>query len=133
MRPSVSPDRSRFAGMASLISISDKLEPLGLRIGRNGGGRSRLRLLQETWSDNSCLAMFASGFLCLVLRRDIEWRMVFAEPADCLCGQNLIIDVRALNLIFSRPLERTGLRRKLRRARLVRTRRGLENEPNLRD
>ena len=50
----------------------------------------------------SCLAMFGSGLLCLLLRRHIGGRAIAIEPVAVAMGATFIITAHALNLRFSR-------------------------------
>lgn len=91
-----------FAGMASLIGFSERLEPLFLLWSAAMGVVALIPAYRKKHGRVSCLAMFASGFLCLILRRYIGWQGVFAESVPVAVGAFLIVGAHLLNLRFSR-------------------------------
>src|ERR1051326_3665778 len=91
-----------FAGMASLVKVSERLEPLFLVGSAAMGAVALVPAYRKKHSRISCLAMFGSGFLCLLLRRHIGWSVGFPEPAAVCAGAILIVGAHVLNLRFSR-------------------------------
>ena len=91
-----------FAGFASLIGISEKLEPVFLLGSAAMGAIALVPAYHKQHGRVSCLAMFGSGLLCLLLRRHIGWQAAAIEPAAAAVGATLIIGSHALNLRFSR-------------------------------
>jgi peptidoglycan/LPS O-acetylase OafA/YrhL len=89
------------AGFASLIGISEKLEPLFLAGSAAMGVVALLPAYRKKHGRISCLALFAFGFLCLLLRHYIELRAIPVEPIVVALGAGLIIAAHA-NLRFSR-------------------------------
>jgi hypothetical protein len=91
-----------FAGFTSLIDVSEKLEPLFLL----GSGAMGVIALVPAYRGKhgriSCLALFASGLLCLLLRRYIGWRASSLETVATALGASLIVGAHLLNLRFSR-------------------------------
>jgi hypothetical protein len=53
----------------------------------------------------SCLALFASGLLCFLLRRHLGEEGTFAESVAAFIGATLIIGAHVLNLKFSRSCQ----------------------------
>jgi hypothetical protein len=90
-----------FAGLASLISVSEKLEPLFLLGSAAMGAIALVPAYRKKHGRMSCLAMFASGLLCLLVRHRIAWRATAIEPAAVAIGATLIAGAHALNLKFS--------------------------------
>jgi hypothetical protein len=70
------------AGFASLIGISEKLEPLFLAGSAAMGVVALLPAYRKKHGRISCLALFAFGFLCLLLRHYIELRAIPVEPSS---------------------------------------------------
>jgi hypothetical protein len=91
-----------FAGFASLINVSEKIEPLFLLGSAAMGAIALVPAYRKKHGRISCLAMFGSGLLCLLLRRHIGWRASAIEPVAVAMGATLIIGAHALNLRFSR-------------------------------
>ena len=91
-----------FVGLASLINISERLEPLFLLGSAAMGAIALVPAYRKKHGRMSCLAMFASGLLCLLLRRHIAWRATALEPVAVAIGVTLIVGAHALNLKFSR-------------------------------
>jgi hypothetical protein len=56
----------------------------------------------------SCLALFASRLLCLLLRRYIELPSISVEPFVTAVGASLIIGAHILNLRFSKRCQCCG-------------------------
>jgi hypothetical protein len=91
-----------FAGLASLINVSEKLELLFLLGSAAMGAIALVPAYRKKHGRLSCLALFASGLLCLLLRRYIGWRAIPIEPVAVALGAGLIIAAHVLNLRFSR-------------------------------
>jgi hypothetical protein len=91
-----------FAGMTSLINISERLEPLFLLGSAAMGAVALVPGYRKRHRRVSCLAMFGTGLLCLLLRRQIDWEAIPLEPAAVCLGAALIIGAHALNLKFSK-------------------------------
>lgn len=90
------------AGLASLISISERLEPLFLLGSAAMGAIALVPAYRSRHGRVSCLAMFGSGLVCFLLRRHIGGQAAFAESVAAFLGATLIIGAHALNLKFSR-------------------------------
>jgi hypothetical protein len=90
------------AGFASLIGISEKLEPWFMAGSGAMGVIALLPAYRKKHGYISCLALFASGFLCLFFRHSIDLRTIPVEPIAAALGAGLIIAAHALNLRFSR-------------------------------
>jgi len=91
-----------FAGMASLVNVSERLEPLFLLGSAAMGAVALVPAYRRKHGRISCVALFASGLLCLLLRRFIRWRDIPIEALGAALGVSLIIAAHALNLRFSR-------------------------------
>jgi MerC mercury resistance protein len=91
-----------FVGFSSMIGTSEKLEPLFL-LGSAGMGFLALVPAYRTKHRRvSCLALFGSGFICLIFRRRIQLQGIAVEQIGVALGAMLIIGAHALNLRFSR-------------------------------
>lgn len=91
-----------FAGLASLVNVSEKFEPLFLIGSAAMGVIALVPAYRKNHGRVSCLALFASGILCLLLRHYAGWRIISIEPVAVLLGASLIIGAHALNLRYSR-------------------------------
>ena len=91
-----------FAGLTSLVSISEKFEPLFLLGSAAMGAIALIPAYRKKHRRISCVALFASGLLCLLLRRYLRWRGFPIEPVAAALGASLIIGAHVLNLRFSR-------------------------------
>lgn len=91
-----------FAGFASMISISESFEPLFLLGSAAMGALALLPAYRKKHRRISCLALFASGFVCLLLRHSIELHGLAIEPVAAGIGASLIIVAHVLNLRFSK-------------------------------
>lgn len=91
-----------FAGLSSLVGLSEKVEPLFLLGSAALGVIVLVPAYRKKHGRLSCLALFACGFLCLLLRRHIGWRAISVEPIATALGACLIIGAHVLNLRFSR-------------------------------
>jgi hypothetical protein len=90
------------AGLASLVSVSEKLEPLFLLGSAVMGMVALVPAYRKKHGRVCCLALFASGLLCLLLRRYIESWAMSIESIPAALGVSLIICAHVLNLKFSR-------------------------------
>jgi MerC mercury resistance protein len=91
-----------FAGLTSLVGISEKLEPLFLLGSAAIGVMALVPAYRKKHGRLSCIALFASGLLCLLMRHHIESRAFSIEPVATALGAGLIIGAHVLNLRFSR-------------------------------
>ena len=91
-----------FAGLASLVGVSEKFDPLFLIGSATMGGMALVPAYRRKHGRLSCLALFGAGFLCLLLRRHIELQPISVEPIAAAVGASLIIGAHLLNLRFSR-------------------------------
>lgn len=91
-----------FAGLASLIGISERLEPAFLLGSAVMGTMALIPGYRKKHGRRSCLAMFCSGLLCLIVKRRIPWRAVPLKPVATAAGAVLIIAAHVLNMRFSR-------------------------------
>jgi len=101
------------AGFSSLMGVSEKLEPLFLLGSGAIGVIAFVPAYRKKHGRKSCLALFASGLFCLLMRRYIEFPAPSAEPLVTAMGAGLIIGAHVLNLRFSKrcqccdPLSKT--------------------------
>jgi hypothetical protein len=93
-----------FAGFASLIGVSERLEPVLLLSSVALGAATLIPAYCKRHRRISCLAMFFGGVLCLIMRRYIEWTIV-PEAIAVALGAGLIVGAHALNLRFSRQCD----------------------------
>ena len=98
----VGPILLSFAGLASLVRVSEKLEPLFLLGSAAMGAIALVPGYRKKHGRVCCLALFASGLLCLFIRRHVQWRDISIEPVAVSVGASLIIGAHVLNLKFSR-------------------------------
>jgi len=91
-----------FAGLSSLLSVSERLEPLFLLGSAAMGVMAFVPAYRKKHGRKSCLALFVSGLLCLFLRHHVELRSIPIEPVATAIGLTLIIGAHALNLRYSR-------------------------------
>jgi len=91
-----------YAGFSSLIGVSEKLEPLFLLGSGAMGILAFVPAYRKKHGRKSCLALFAFGLLCLLLRRYIELPFVYAEFVVTALGASLIVGAHLLNLRFSK-------------------------------
>ena len=91
-----------FAGLSSLLSFSEKLEPLFLLGSAAMGLMAFIPASRKKHGRKSCLALFASGLVCLLLRRHVALPVISIEPVATAIGLTLIIGAHALNLRYSR-------------------------------
>jgi hypothetical protein len=90
-----------FAGFASLIGISETIEPVFLLTSIVLGGATLIPAYRHKHGRISCLAMFFGGLFCLVVIRRLHWTIV-PEMLATGIGAAMIIGAHALNLKFSR-------------------------------
>ena len=91
-----------FAGFTSLAAASEKLEPLFVLGSATMGLLALVPAYRHKHRRVSCLALFLSGLLCLLLRRHIGWRQIPLESAGAALGAILIIAAHTLNLRLTR-------------------------------
>ena len=91
-----------FAGLTSLVSVSERLEPLFVLGSAAMGVIALVPAYRKKHGRVCCIALFASGILCLLLRHRIESRAISIEPVATALGAGLMICAHALNLRFSR-------------------------------
>jgi hypothetical protein len=89
-----------FAGFSSLIGLSEKLEPAFFLTSILLGAATLVPAYRKTHGRISCLAMFAGGLSCLIIRSFQCAPLV--ETLSVGAGATLIIGAHALNLRFSR-------------------------------
>jgi hypothetical protein len=89
-------------GLASLIGISERLEPVFLLGSLAMGAMALLPAYRKKHGRRSCLAMFCCGILGLILRHQIHWRAIPIEEIGFAVGAILIIGAHALNLKYSK-------------------------------
>ena len=90
-----------FAGFASLIGISERIEPVLLLTSIVLGGATLVPAYRKKHGRISCLAIFLGGLVCLLLARRLHWSAV-PEMLAMGIGAAMIIGAHALNLKFSR-------------------------------
>jgi hypothetical protein len=90
-----------FAGFASLIGVSERIEPLFTLTSIVLGTATLIPAYRRKHGRISCLAMFVGGLLCLLLIRRFHCT-VLPEIIGIGIGAGLIIGAHALNLKFSR-------------------------------
>jgi hypothetical protein len=90
-----------FAGFASLIGISEKLEPLFLLGSLAMGAATLLPGYRRHHGRRSCLIMFCTGVICLLLRHHIRSYLPI-ESIGAGIGVCFIAGAHVLNLKFSR-------------------------------
>jgi hypothetical protein len=93
------------AGLASLVNISEKLEPLFLLGSAAMGAIALVPSYRKKHGRVSCMALFGSGLLCLLVRHYIRWRDFSVEPVVAAIGASLIVGAHVLNLKFSRSCQ----------------------------
>jgi hypothetical protein len=90
-----------FAGFASLIGISEKLEPLFLLGSLAIGAATLIPGYRRHHGRRSCLIMFCTGITCLLLRHHIRSNLP-VESIGAGIGVCFIVGAHVLNLRFSR-------------------------------
>lgn len=90
-----------FAGFASLIGLSERIEPLFVLTSIALGSVTLLPAYRKKHGRISCLAMFVGGLLCLLVIRRVHWTLL-PEMIATGIGAGLIMGAHALNLKFSR-------------------------------
>jgi hypothetical protein len=96
-----------WAGVASLIGISEKFEPILLATSLALGCATIVPAYRKRHGRASCLVLFVSGVICLIGRRHIHVNVV-AEGIATGVGAALIIGAHVLNLRFSKGCECCG-------------------------
>jgi MerC mercury resistance protein len=93
-----------FAGFASLIGVSEKMEPLFVLPSVAIGTATLIPGYRHRHGRFSCLGLFFCGILFLVVLRRLQW-LVVSETVLAGIGAALIAGAHALNLKFSRECE----------------------------
>jgi hypothetical protein len=91
-----------FAGFGSLTGVSEKFEPLFLLGSATMGVIALVPAYRGKHGRISCLALFASGLLCLLLRHYAGWRTRSFETVATALGACLIVSAHIFNVRFSR-------------------------------
>jgi hypothetical protein len=91
-----------YAGVSSLIGLSEKFEPLFLLGSGAMGLIAIVPAYRKKHGRKSCLALFACGLFCLLLRRHIDLPAFPAEPLVTAVGASLIAGAHLLNIRFSK-------------------------------
>ena len=94
-----------LAGLASLIHISERVEPLFLLSSIVMGSATLIPGYRRKHRRRSCLAMFLAGLFCLLMRRRIESTAISLEPIAAAIGAILIIAAHLLNHRFSQQCQ----------------------------
>jgi len=108
-----------YAGFSSLIGVSEKLEPLIVIGSAAMGAIALVPAYRKKHGRKSCLALFGSGLLCLLLRRRTEVSSVPIEPIVTGVGAALIVVSHLLNLRFSRHCQCCSRKRKPKQKRVT--------------
>lgn len=93
-----------LGGFASLIGVSEKLEPVFALSSIGLGAATLIPGYRKRHGRRSCLAMFLAGIFCLLVVRHLEWTAL-PEIAAVGIGAGLIVAAHALNLKFTRQCE----------------------------
>ena len=93
-----------FAGFASLIGVSEKMEPLFVLSSFAIGTATLIPGYRHKHGRFSCLVLFFCGLLFLVVLRRLRW-LVVPEVIPTAVGAALLVGAHALNLKFSRQCE----------------------------
>ena len=89
-----------FAGLASLMRVSEKIEPIFILSSLAVGSATLIPAFRKRHRRASCLVLFFCGMLCLGVLRHMEWRML-PETIVAGTGAALIAGAHALNLKYS--------------------------------
>lgn len=88
-----------FAGLSSMMGLSEKLDPLFVLLSSAIAGFTLIPGWRRKHGRKTCLALFAAGILFLLVRRYTS-RPV--EIAATVFGAGLIVSAHALNIRFAR-------------------------------
>lgn len=91
-----------YAGLSSLVGVSEKLEPLFLAGSAAMGMIAFVPAYRQKHGRKSCLALFACGLFCLLLRRHVDIPAVPLEAIATGAGASLIVGAHVLNLRLSK-------------------------------
>ena len=94
-----------FAGFASVITVWEKFDVIFLLTSAIMGGVTLVPGYRKRHGRISCLAMFATGMFCLLIRRHVAWRDIAAEPLFVAMGASLLVGAHFLNLRFQKRCE----------------------------
>src|ERR1700730_17504908 len=92
------------AGFASLIGVSEKIEPLFVLSSLAIGTATLIPGYRHKHGRFSCLALFFCGLLFLAVLRQSRWLLI-PDAILTAIGAALIVGAHALNLKFSRQCE----------------------------
>jgi hypothetical protein len=90
-----------FSGFSSLIGIAEKAEPVFVLASVAIGTATLLPGYRMKHGRISCLSLYVSGLIFLVVLRHLEW-LIVPEAVLAAVGAALIASAHALNLKFSR-------------------------------
>jgi hypothetical protein len=91
-----------LAGLASLIGVSEKLEPLFLFSSFGTGAATLIPAYRKKHRRRSCLVLFTCGLLILALKRRLPETNALVEAITVAVGALLILGAHLLNLHLSR-------------------------------
>jgi hypothetical protein len=94
-----------FAGLSSLVRVSERIEPLFLLGSAAMGALALVPAYRKRHRRKSCITLFGFGLVCLLLRRHIEFGAIPVELVGTVLGATLIIGSHVLNLRFSKRCE----------------------------
>lgn len=90
-----------FAGFASLTSVSEKFEPLFVLGSLAMGVAALIPGYRRHHGRRSCLVLFCTGILCLLLRHHIPSHLP-VEAIGAGVGASFIVGAHLLNLRFTK-------------------------------
>lgn len=93
-----------FAGLTSLVGLSEIFESVFLLSSLALGSATLLPAYRKKHRRLSCLALFVLGLTCLLLLRHARW-LFLPEAVIVGIGATLIVGAHALNLKFSRECQ----------------------------
>ena len=91
-----------FAGLASLIRISEKFESVFVLGSAVMGATALVTAYRGRHRRRSCLAIFGAGLLVLLVRRHIGEVAGIVESVITLVGASMMITAHILNIRYSR-------------------------------
>ena len=97
-----------YAGVSSLIGVSEKLEPIFLLGSAAMGAIAFVPAYRKRHGRKSCLTLFACGLCCLFARRYVDPPAFSIEALVTAVGATLIIGAHVLNLRFSKRCQCCG-------------------------
>jgi hypothetical protein len=93
-----------FAGLSSLLGVSEKVEPVFALASIAIGTATLLPGYRKTHGKVSCLALFFCGLVFLLVLRRLEW-LIVPEKVVAGIGAAMIAGAHILNLKFSRQCQ----------------------------